>query len=283
MNHRLEVADGVVDIALRVPPQRVRVVRHRHRAAVGRQLGGAALRGPLRRVLAPGRLDQPIQRVVAITVRRLDDRVLKIDRLLRVVADVRDVADWIIVILQALQLLAVARAGGLDRAQPEAQRVVLVGGGRRVGGVGDRLSPAADVVGDLRNHGRRRARAAVLAIDGFQRAALVVPVRNLRAVGRDRGQHPPERVVGARRRVHGRLERGRGGGRHRGYRVLVDQHCPVVFRGWVERQLNLRGCREAFVIVCRRGRLAAAVVGSVSAATMVCCLRTAERFPVDHA
>lgn len=62
--------------------------------------------------LAAGGLDQPVQRVIGVVAMGLDLLVAEPEGLLRVVADVGDIAGGVVGVVQALQGLRPARARG---------------------------------------------------------------------------------------------------------------------------------------------------------------------------
>jgi uncharacterized membrane protein YheB (UPF0754 family) len=101
--HPQEVADGVVQVALGVSAHGVAVagVQQADTAEVIRRMryGRSA---DLAQVLPSISLDQAIERVVDVIVARLDSAVAEVDRLLRVVADVGDVAGGVVGIVQVL-------------------------------------------------------------------------------------------------------------------------------------------------------------------------------------
>ena len=72
---------------------------------VGRR-GRIRLAVDLAQMLAAGGLDQPVDGVVGIVGARLDALVAEVDRLLRVVVDMRDVAHRVVGVGQVLQPFA---------------------------------------------------------------------------------------------------------------------------------------------------------------------------------
>ncbi|MNT40003.1 hypothetical protein D3C72_1762920 [compost metagenome] len=115
--HPHEVADGVVHIALGVCAHGVAVAWMVEPRVEGVECGGRGRRQAfaacqLTEVLAPVGPDQPVERVVDIVVARLDALVPEVDGLLRIVADVSDVADRVIGVVLVLHLLA--WPGGVD-------------------------------------------------------------------------------------------------------------------------------------------------------------------------
>ena len=70
---------------------------------IGRGRRIAVAVGLLPQVLAAGGLDQPVEGVVGVVVARLDALVAEVDRLLRVVVDVGDVAGRVVGVVQVLQ------------------------------------------------------------------------------------------------------------------------------------------------------------------------------------
>ena len=126
--HLQEVADGVVHVALDVRAHGVAVARVVEPGVEGvegvgrgRRIAVAVRR--LAQVLAAVGLDQPVERVVGVVVARLDALVAEVDRLLRVVPDVGDVAGRVVGVVQVLHLAA--------RASRRWRRLRVVARGRR--------------------------------------------------------------------------------------------------------------------------------------------------------
>ena len=114
-------------------------------------------------MLAAGGFDQPVDGVVGVVGARLDALVAEVDGLLRVVADVGDVADRVVGVVQVLHLAAgpagdgrlravVGEGGGVapgeQMRQAEGERVVVVGRADAVAVV-DALALALGVVVDV--------------------------------------------------------------------------------------------------------------------------------------
>src|SRR5258708_2283911 len=112
--HFQEVADGVVHIALDVRAHGIPVVRaevagrirgqYTHSARVVVRVGNGY--AALTEVLTAVGLDQSVDGVVGVVVARLDALVLEIDRLLRIVLYVCDVAGGVVGVVQVLHLTA---------------------------------------------------------------------------------------------------------------------------------------------------------------------------------
>ena len=89
------------------------------------------MRRRLAQVLAAGGLDQPVEGVVGVVVARLDALVPEVDGLLRVVADVGDVAGRVVGVVQVLQAAGMpcGAVSGAAMAVAVARVVAVVGEG----------------------------------------------------------------------------------------------------------------------------------------------------------
>lgn len=103
--HLQKVADRIVDVAFDIGRHRVAVAR-RQQPGAGRVVRGIGHRraAHLAEMLAPGRHDQPVERVVDIVVAGLYPPVAEEHRLLRGVGDMADIAGRIVDIVQVLHV-----------------------------------------------------------------------------------------------------------------------------------------------------------------------------------
>ena len=107
MAHDLEIADGVVVVVLGVGAQRLQVVRVRDEVSKPGEVEVApALRIEIARrlpdVLAPLRLGQAVDGVVAVFTDRLDGLIVVSEAVQRRIFDARDVAGRVVGVVQVL-------------------------------------------------------------------------------------------------------------------------------------------------------------------------------------
>ena len=155
-------------------------------------------------MLAPGRADQPVQRVVGVVAAGLDLLIVEVDVLLRVVADRGDIPHRIVGIREVLQGLAAAPG----HEALEAERPLVVGVRRRgAAAVRDRQPLPPGVVVEILDVGRARRGAPERDLDRLELPRLVVARVQHAPVGGDELDRTVQRVVGRRARVRRRLQR----------------------------------------------------------------------------
>src|SRR5262245_57946680 len=108
MLHLNEVAHSVIHITLDIGTHGVAIIWVRQAYAVDIIMRMWDWYAALPQMLAPSGLDQSVESIVGIIIVRLDAPISEEDGLLRIVADVGDVACRIICVAQVLQTTSLA-------------------------------------------------------------------------------------------------------------------------------------------------------------------------------